>query len=52
MKDEYRGRISAEPPESPRLVIKTNLDALSPAEENPYYEKSDKEKADAYFKEQ
>ncbi|QNG61488.1 MULTISPECIES: hypothetical protein [Bacillaceae] len=52
MKNEHTTRISAEPSESPRLVIKTNLDASSPAEENPYYEKSDKEKAKAYFEEQ
>jgi len=33
---ELKDRIIAEPSESPRLVIKTNLDTDSVKEENPY----------------
>lgn len=49
MQNEQTKRISAEPSDSPKLVIKTNLDSSSSAEENPYFSGSDKEKVKKYF---
>ncbi|MGG4491908.1 hypothetical protein [Metabacillus idriensis] len=49
MQNQHSKHIIAEPSDSPRLVIKTNLDSSTPAEENPYYSGSDKEKANKYF---
>ncbi|UAL50767.1 MULTISPECIES: hypothetical protein [Metabacillus] len=49
MQNEHMKRISAEPSDSPKLVIKTNLDSSTSAEENPYFSGSDKEKVKKYF---
>ncbi|MCM3570759.1 hypothetical protein [Neobacillus mesonae] len=41
--DTLNDRIIAEKPSGPMLVIKTNLDSKSVAEENPYYQGKDVE---------
>ena len=51
--DDLNDRVIAEAPSSPTLVIKTNLDAKSAVEENPYYNskasKEEKEKLEEFF---
>ncbi|EKN63797.1 hypothetical protein P9E76_15955 [Schinkia azotoformans] len=51
--DALNDRVIAEASPSPTLVIKTNLDAKSMVEENPYYDpkatKAEKEKLEQFF---
>lgn len=51
--DDLNDRVIAEAPPSPTLVIKTNLDAKSVVEENPYYNSKatneEKEKLEEFF---
>lgn len=51
--DDLNDRVIAEASPSPTLVIKTNLDAKSVVEENPYYKSKatneEKEKLENFF---
>jgi hypothetical protein len=46
--DKLSDRMIVEPSDSPFLVVKTNLDSKDVTEDNPYYNKDNKEASDTF----